>query len=213
MPDQTYPFQLPPLPYPPDALEPHLDARTLAIHHDVHHRTYVERLNAALRDRPEFHGMSIERLLRNLSRVPADIRTAVRNNGGGHLNHSLFWELLAAPGESLPAGPLLQALQSDFGSVDSFREYFNEVATSHFASGWAFLVADSSKGTVDVVALPDHRCVLGTHLTVLLVCDLWEHAYYLKHQSRRAEYLDCWWQVANWREAATRFGRAGRLAA
>jgi Fe-Mn family superoxide dismutase len=210
---QTYPFELPSLPYAPDALEPHFDARTMRIHHGEHHRVYVERLNAALKDHPELHGKTIENLLRNLNRVPAAIRKAVRNNGGGHLNHSLFWSLIAVPGRQLPTGPLLGALTDSFGSLEAFREKFREVATGHFASGWVFLVADARKNALEVLALPDHHCVLGTHQTVLLVCDVWEHAYYLKHQQKRADYVDCWWQVANWQEAASRFGRPVAAAA
>ena len=209
----TYPFELPPLPYAPEALEPHVDARTMRIHHDQHHRVYVEKLNAALEGHPQLHGQTIEDLLRGLERVPEGIRTAVRNNGGGHLNHGLLWSLIAPPGQIGPTGPLLEALQSSFGSVEAFRKRFSEVATGHFASGWAFLVADSTKQSLKVLSLPDHQCVLDRHETVLLVCDVWEHAYYLKHQNRRAEYVECWWQVANWQEAGRRFDGCGEAAA
>ncbi len=210
---QTYPFSLPPLPYAPEALEPHFDARTMSIHHGEHHRVYVERLNAALEGHPGLHGRTIENLLRNLNRIPQDIRPAVRNNGGGHLNHSLFWSLIGPPGQQTPSGPLLDALLDSFGSLEAFRSKFREVATGHFASGWVFLVADARKNALEVLSLPDHHCVLGTHQTVLLVCDVWEHAYYLKHQQKRADYVDCWWQVANWQEAARRFGRTAEAAA
>jgi Fe-Mn family superoxide dismutase len=210
---ETYPFSLPPLPFAPDALEPHFDARTMSIHHDEHHRVYVERLNAALKDHPGLHARTIENLLRNLNRIPPDIRPAVRNNGGGHLNHSLFWSLIAPPGRHAPTGPLLDAVTENFGSVDALRLKFREVAIGHFASGWAFLVADARKNALEVVSLPDHHCVLGTHQTVLLVCDVWEHAYYLKHQQKRADYVDCWWQVANWQGAARRYGRLLEAAA
>ena len=210
---QTYPFELPPLPYPTAALEPHFDARTMSIHHDEHHRVYVERLNAALRDHPELHGRNIEHLLRNLNSIPPDIRTAVRNNGGGHLNHALFWSLVGPPGKTVPTGPLLDALTDSFGSLEAFRSKFGAVATGHFASGWVFLVADASKNALEVLSVPDHHCVLGTHQTVLLVCDVWEHAYYLKHQQKRADYVDCWWQVANWQEAARRFDASRQAAA
>ena len=213
MTNQTYPFELPPLDFAPEALEPHIDARTTRIHHGEHHRVYVEKLNAALKDHPVLHGRTIENLLRNLNRIPSDIRSAVRNNGGGHLNHSLFWSLITAPGKHAPEGPLLGAVNANFGSLDAFRAKFNEVAIGHFASGWVFLVADARKNALEVVALPDHHCVLGTHRTVLLVCDVWEHAYYLKHQQKRADYVDCWWQVANWQEAARRFGRMAEAAA
>jgi Fe-Mn family superoxide dismutase len=213
MTNSTYPFELPPLKYAPEALEPHVDARTMRIHHDEHHRVYVERLNAALKDHPQLHGQAIEDLLRGLDRAPEGIRTAVRNNGGGHLNHSLLWSLMAPTGQAGPTGKLLEALKASFGSVEAFRKRFSEVATGHFASGWAFLVADSKKPTLKVLSLPDHHCVLDTHETVLLVCDVWEHAYYLKHQNRRAEYLDSWWAVANWQEAGRRFDRYGEAAA
>lgn len=210
---QTYPFALPPLPFAPDALEPHFDARTMIIHHDEHHRVYVEKLNAALQDHPGLHARSIENLLRNPNRIPPDIRPAVRNNGGGHLNHSLFWSLIAAPGQHAPTGLLLDAVTENFGSVDALRLKFREVAIGHFASGWAFLVADATKNALEVLSLPDHHCVLGTDQTVLLVCDVWEHAYYLQHQQKRADYVDCWWQVVNWQEAARRYGRLLEAAA
>jgi Fe-Mn family superoxide dismutase len=200
-----YPFELPPLPYAADALEPHFDARTMRIHHDEHHRTYVERLNAALKDHPSLHAMTVEELLRDPGRIPDAARTAVRNNGGGHLNHSLLWSLIEPHRQSGPKGRLLEAMKASFGTVETFRKRFSEVATGHFASGWAFLVADSKSHALEVVALPDHQCVLGSHETVLLVCDVWEHAYYLKHQNRRPEYLDCWWAVANWQAAERRF--------
>jgi Fe-Mn family superoxide dismutase len=185
----------------------------MRIHHDEHHRVYVERLNAALKDHPQLHGRTIEDLLRGLDRAPEGIRTAVRNNGGGHLNHSLLWSLMAPPGQVGPTGKLMEALKASFGSVEAFRKRFSEVATGHFASGWAFLVADSKKQTLKVLSLPDHQCVLDTHETVLLVCDVWEHAYYLKHQHRRAEYLESWWAVANWQEAGRRFDRDGKAEA
>jgi Fe-Mn family superoxide dismutase len=213
MTNQTYPFALPPLPYAPDALEPHLDTRTMIIHHDEHHRVYVERLNAALEDHPGLHGRTIENLLRNLNRVPTAIRPAVRNNGGGHLNHALFWNLIGPPGQPMPSGPLLDALSDSFGSFEEFRLKFREAAIAHFASGWVFLVADARKNMLEVLTLPDHHCVLGTHQTVLLVCDVWEHAYYLKHQQKRADYVDSWWQVANWQEASRRFGDRAEAAA
>jgi superoxide dismutase, Fe-Mn family len=195
MTNSTYPFELPPLPYAAEALEPHVDAGTMRIHHDEHHRVYVERLNAALEGHPQLHEQTIEDLL-------------VRNNGGGHLNHGLLWSLIAPPGQAGPTGRLLEALQASFGSIADFRKRFSDVATGHFASGWAFLVADSKQQTLKVVSLPDHQCVLDTHETVLLVCDVWEHAYYLKHQNRRAEYVEAWWSVANWQQAAHRFRQA-----
>ena len=203
--NSIYPFQLPPLPYAYEALEPHFDEKTMRIHHDKHHRAYVDKLNAALKDHPLLHGMPVEELLRDPDRIPEAIRTAVRDNGGGHLNHQLFWTLIGPPGQSGPQGRLLEAINSNFDSVESLRAKFNEVAIGHFASGWTFLVADAKKQSLDILSLPNHQCVLGMHETVLLVCDLWEHAHYLKNQNRRPEYLDSWWSVANWREAARRF--------
>jgi Fe-Mn family superoxide dismutase len=213
MTNQTYPFQLPPLPYHADALEPYFDTRTMRIHHDEHHRGYVEKLNAALQDHPELHGMTVETLLRQLNKVPSGIRTAVRTNAGGHLNHSLFWSLIGTPDQCIPDGPLRDALKSSFGSIKAFRAKFREVAIGHFASGWVFLVADARESKLEVLALPDHHCVVGMHQTVLLICDVWEHAYYLKHQQKRADYLDSWWQVVNWQEAAQRFDAPRQAAA
>jgi Fe-Mn family superoxide dismutase len=145
--------------------------------------------------------------------IPPDIRTAVRNNGGGHLNHAIFWSLVGPPGKSVPTGPLLEALTDSFVSLQAFRSKFGEVATGHFASGWVFLVADARKNALEVLSLPDHHCVLGTHQTVLLVCDVRERAYYPKHRQKRADYVDCWWQVANWQEAARRFDAPRQAAA
>lgn len=204
----SYPFELAALPYGYAALEPHIDERTMRIHHDKHHRSYVDKLNGALKDHPQLHGMTLVELLRNLEQVvPEAIRTAVRDNGGGHLNHQLFWELIGPPGQPAPTGRLKAAIESRFGSLEAFRAKFTDVAVKHFASGWTFLVADAKAQTLEVVSLPNHQCVLAAGQTVLLVCDVWEHAYYLKHQNRRSEYLDSWWQVASWPEAARRFER------
>lgn len=200
-----YPFELPALPYACAALEPHFDEQTVGIHHDKHHRAYVDKLNAALKDHPQLHDMSVEELLRNPDRIPESIRTEVHNNGGGHLNHQLFWILIAPPPQSGPTGQLLRTINSKFGSIESFRTEFNKVALKHFASGWTFLVADVRKQSLEILSLPNHECVLGMNKTVLLVCDVWEHAYYLKYQNRRADYLDGWWSVANWQEAERRF--------
>jgi len=208
----SYPFELAPLPYDYAALEPHIDERTMRIHHDKHHRSYVDKLNGALKDHPRLHGMTLVELLRNLERVPEAIRTAVRDNGGGHLNHQLFWELIGPPGPPAPTGRLKEAIESRFGSLEAFRAKFTDVATKHFASGWTVLVADAKAQTLEIVSLPNHQCVLAAGQTVLLVCDVWEHAYYLKHQNRRPEYLDSWWQVASWPEAARRFERPDREA-
>ena len=208
----SYPFELAPLPYAYEALEPHVDARTMRIHHDEHHRSYVDKLNAALKDHPQLHGMTVVELLRNLQRVPEAIHNAVRDNGGGHLNHQLFWDLIGPPGQPAPTGRLKEAIDSRFGSIEAFRAKFSDVAIRHFASGWTFLVADAKEQTLEILSLPNHQCVLAANQAVLLVCDVWEHAYYLKHQNRRSEYLDSWWQVASWQEAECRFERPDRAA-
>jgi superoxide dismutase, Fe-Mn family len=208
-----YPFALPALPCAVDALEPYIDARTMRIHHGEHHRTYVEQLNAALEDQPHLHELTVEELLGDPDRIPEAARAAVRNNGGGHLNHSLFWSLITPPGQAGPASGLSRAIDATFGSMETLRLRFAELAGRHFASGWAFLVANSSRDSLEILSLPDHQCVLESHRTVLLVCDVWEHAYYLKHQNRRAEYLDCWWSTVDWQEAGLRFDSQDRVAA
>jgi len=214
-----YPFELTPLPYSYNALEPHFDEETMHIHHTKHHQTYVDKLNVALKDQPQLHNLSVEELLRTPDRLPENIRNDIRNNGGGHLNHHLFWTLIAPPQNSdestdklsvVPKGKLLEAINSNFGSVDGLRAKFNEVAAKHFASGWTFLIANSRKQTLEIASLPNHQCVLGLHETVLLICDVWEHAYYLKNQNRRPEYLESWWAVVNWTAAAARFEQSAQ---
>lgn len=203
----SYPFELVPLPYDYGALEPHVDERTMRIHHDKHHRAYVDKLNAALKDHPQLHGVTLMDLLRDLERVPKAIRDAVRDNGGGHLNHQLFWELTGPPGLPAPSGRFKEAMDSRFGSIEAFRAKFSDVAINHFASGWTFFVADAKAQTLEILSLPNHQCVLAASQSVLLACDVWEHAYYLKHQNSRPEYLDSWWHVVNWQEAMRRFER------
>ena len=163
--NSIYPFQLPPLPYAYEALEPHFDEKTMRIHHDKHHRAYVDKLNAALKDHPLLHGMPVEELLRDPDRIPEAIRTAVRDNGGGHLNHQLFWTLIGPPGQSGPQGRLLETINSSFDSVESLRAKFNEVAIGHFASGWTFLVADAKKQSLDILSLPNHQLAGGQSQT------------------------------------------------
>ena len=201
-----YPFQLQPLSYDYAALEPHFDEKTIRIHHDKHHRAYIDKLNAALKNHPQLHGMTVEELLRNPDRVPEAIRAEVSNNGGGHFYHQLLWTLIGPPRESVPKGQLMMAIDSKFGSIEAFREKFNEVAIQHFASGWTFLVTDARRQSLEICSLPNHERVLGSK-TVLLICDVWEHAYYLKYQNRRADYLAGWWSVVNWLEAEHRFER------
>ncbi len=200
-------FQLPALPYPFDALEPHIDARTMEIHHDKHHGTYVEKLNAALQKAPDFQNKPIEELVRALERVPEDVRTAVRNNGGGHYNHSLFWTLMAPNGGGKPQGVLLKEIEGAFGGFDAFKEKFSAAALNRFGSGWAWLGLDRS-GKLTVAGLPNQDPPPMTGLTPILGLDVWEHAYYLKYQNRRAEYVTAWWNVVNWKRVADLLDKA-----
>ncbi len=193
-------FTLPPLPYPEDALEPHIDKMTMQIHHDKHHGAYVTNLNKALEQAPDLQNKSIEELLaNNLSAVPEAIKTAVRNNGGGHANHSLFWTLLSKNGGGAPKGNIESAISSTFGSFDSFKEKFNAAATSRFGSGWAWLVKDGS-GKLDIISTANQDSPLMEGKKPVLGLDVWEHSYYLKYQNRRPEYIAAWWNVVNWEE-------------
>jgi Fe-Mn family superoxide dismutase len=198
-------FTLPPLPYAPDALEPYIDKMTMEIHHGKHHNAYVTNLNKALESAPDLASKSIEELLaNNCAIVPEAIRTAVRNNGGGHINHSMFWTILAAPaGAAQPDGALLEAITSTFGSFDTFKEKFNTAATTRFGSGWAWLVKSGGKLEVISTANQDSPVMEGKYPVMGL--DVWEHAYYLKYQNRRPEYIGAWWSVANWKEIEKRF--------
>lgn len=195
---------LAPLPYAYDALEPHFDALTMEIHHSRHHQAYVNNLNAALEKHPELFEQSLESLIANLKDVPEDIRTAVRNNGGGHLNHSLFWEILTPGGSSEPTGDLKAAIEASFGSFDSFKEKFAQAAATRFGSGWAWLVVNG-KGELEVVstANQDHPSTDG--LKAVFGLDVWEHAYYLKFQNKRPDYVATWWHVINWTIAEEKF--------
>lgn len=199
----TYPFTLPPLRFAYDALEPYFDARTMRLHHDKHHQTYVDGVNAAIKDVPALHGKSIEAILRGLEQVPEAARTAVRNHGGGHANHQFLWKVIGPPGTVLQ-GELRRALEADFGSVENFKARFTEAALKHFASGWAFLVLDPKSQRLEVLSLPNHDSVLGLGKMGLLICDVWEHAYYLKYENRRAEFLQAFWQVVDWDVVAAR---------
>ncbi|HEX7973270.1 MAG TPA: superoxide dismutase [Anaerolineales bacterium] len=199
-------FELPPLPYAYDALEPYIDAQTMEIHHDKHHGAYVKNLNTALEKHPELFEKPLEDLVRNPSNIPEDIRTAVRNNGGGHYNHSLFWQIMSPNGGGEPKGTLAKAIGDAFGSFAAFRENFEKAAVGRFGSGWAWL--GSQKGTLAVISLPNQDAPLIEGLTPILGIDVWEHAYYLKYQNRRPEYISNWWNVVNWDEVAKRFDRA-----
>lgn len=205
--------QLPPLPYDYAALEPHIDARTMELHHDKHHASYVAGLNAALEKLPDLQERSATWLLLNLNKVPEAVRTAVRNNAGGHVNHSLFWRAMTPAGAAAPEGSLADAIKRDFGSLEKFKARFAEAGTKLFGSGWVWLArAQLEGGKLLVLATPGHENPLMQGHFPILVNDVWEHAYYLKHQNRRPEYLDRWWSIANWQEAARRFGRSDHTA-
>lgn len=204
--------ELPLLPYPADSLEPYLDAKTMEIHHDKHHAAYVAKLNEALASAPELAAKSLEELLMSLDSVPEAIRKAVRNHGGGHYNHSLFWKLLAPAGKGgggEPSGPLSEEIGRAFGDTAKFREAFAKAAAGHFGSGWAWLVVNSAD-SLEIVTLPNQDAPITTGLRPVLGLDLWEHAYYLKYQNRRPEYIDAWWSVLNWSAVAENFAVAIR---
>ena len=193
-------FTLPPLPYAPDALEPHIDKATMEIHHDKHHGAYVNNLNKALESAPELQGKTIEELLaNNLAVVTDSIKTAVRNNGGGHYNHSLFWNLLSPKGGGAPTGNIASVMIGTFGSFDAFKEKFAMAATGRFGSGWAWLVKDAA-GKFDILSTPNQDTPLMDGKKAILGLDVWEHAYYLKYQNRRPEYIAAWWNLINWDE-------------
>ena len=200
--------ELPPLPYPNNALEPYIDARTMEIHHDKHHAAYVTNLNKALESAPELADKSIEELLaNNLAIVPDAIKTAVRNNGGGHANHSLFWTILTAPGgPSEPTGALADDISSTFGGFAAFKEKFGAAATTRFGSGWAWLLKSGGKLEITSTANQDSPIMEGKGIVMGL--DVWEHAYYLKYQNRRPDYIGAWWSVVNWAEVEKRYAAA-----
>lgn len=200
-------FQLPALPYANDALEPHIDAQTMEIHHDRHHNTYVTNLNAALESAPELQGKSLEDLIANLDSVPEGIRTAVRNNGGGHANHSLFWEIIGPNGGGAPTGEIAAAIDSELGGFDKFKEDFAKAATTRFGSGWAWLVVGKD-GKLSITSTPNQDSPLFEGLTPVLGLDVWEHAYYLKYQNKRPDYIGAFWNVINWDEVNKRYAAA-----
>lgn len=196
--------QLPALPYAFDALEPHFDARTMEIHHDKHHAAYVANLNAALEKHPELFEMPVESLIANLPSIPADIRSAVQNNGGGHLNHSFFWLLLSADGGGAPGGPLAAAINDAFGSFDSFKELFGNAAKTRFGSGWAWLSVDAF-GNLVVTSTANQDSPVSDGLRPILGLDVWEHAYYLNYQNRRPDYVAAFWNIVNWKLVESHF--------
>ena len=197
------PFTVPPLPYAPDVLEPYIDKMTMEIHHDKHHGAYVTNLNKALESAPDLANKTVEELLaNNCAIVPENIRTAVRNNGGGHINHSMFWKIMKHSGGQ-PVGNVAQAINSAFGSFDSFKEKFNQASATRFGSGWAWLVKSGGKLDIYSTANQDSPLMEGKYPVMGL--DVWEHAYYLKYQNRRPDYINAWWNVVNWAEIEDRF--------
>jgi Fe-Mn family superoxide dismutase len=207
-------YELPPLPYPKEALEPYIDTQTMEIHHDKHHGAYVTNVNKAIAGKVDLEKKSVEDLISNLDAVPPDIRGVVRNNGGGHANHSMFWKLLAPKAGGQPSGKLADDIQSTFGSFDSFKEKFEAAGMGRFGSGWAWLVVN--KGRLEIVSTANQdnplmgKAMSGVEGHPVLGCDVWEHAYYLKYQNRRADYLKAFWNVVNWPEAAKHYEAAKR---
>jgi Fe-Mn family superoxide dismutase len=199
-------YTLPKLPYAYDALEPHIDAKTMEIHHTKHHQAYIDKANAALEKHPDLAKMQIDDLMRNLSKVPEDIRTAIRNNGGGHSNHSMFWTIMKPGGGGKPSGEVATAIDQKFGSFDKFVEEFNNAAATRFGSGWAWLSVDGGQLKVESTANQDTPLSEGR--TPILGLDVWEHAYYLKYQNKRPDYAKAFWNVVNWDEVAKRYGAA-----
>jgi superoxide dismutase, Fe-Mn family len=202
----AYPYKLPELPYAHDALEPHIDARTMEIHHGKHHQTYTTKLNEALEKHPDQQSRSLEELLRDIDSVPEDIRTAVRNNGGGYHNHDLFWRIMGPNGGGEPSGALADALKQKFGAFDDFKKKVSAAGANQFGSGWAWLVV--ANGELDVYSTANQDSPLMKGHVPILGVDVWEHAYYLKYQNKRPDYLEAWWNTVNWDEVAKRFDAA-----
>ncbi|NIS37637.1 superoxide dismutase [Candidatus Saccharibacteria bacterium] len=196
--------ELPPLPYDYNALEPYIDERTMQIHHDLHHGGYVKKLNAALEGHSDLQNKSIEELIKSLNNLPDSVRTAVRNNGGGHLNHSIFWPIMSPTGGGQPGDELADAINSTFDSFDQFKEKFAAAAAGRFGSGWGWLVKNKD-GSLEITSTPNQDNPLTDGQFPIMGLDVWEHAYYLKYQNRRAEYIENWWNVVNWDEVARRF--------
>jgi Fe-Mn family superoxide dismutase len=199
-------FTLPPLPYDFAALEPHIDAKTMEIHHGKHHQTYVNNLNAAIEKAPELAKKSLDDLLRNVSSLPEAVRTPIRNNGGGHWNHSMFWQIMAAKAGGEPGGKLGQAITSTFGDFAKFREQFSAAGVGRFGSGWAWLI--NTGGKLSITSTPNQDNPLMEGQKAIMGLDVWEHAYYLKYQNRRPDYISAWWNVVNWKEIEKRFAAA-----
>jgi Fe-Mn family superoxide dismutase len=200
-------YELPPLPYDYSALAPHIDAQTMQLHHDKHHQAYVNNLNTALQGLSQFDGVSVEDLMRRINEVPENVRTAVRNNGGGHANHSMFWQIMKANGGGQPTGALADAINSTFGSFGQFQTTFNDNGGKRFGSGWTWLVVDQG-GKLQALSTANQDSPLMDGLYPVMGNDVWEHAYYLTYQNRRPDYLKAWWNVVNWDEVAKRFQQA-----
>jgi superoxide dismutase, Fe-Mn family len=199
-------YEVPPLPYDYTALEPHIDEQTMHLHHDKHHQAYVTNLNGAIEKHPELGKHTPEDLLRNINSIPEDIRTVVRNNGGGHVNHSMFWTIMKPNGGGNPTGKIGDQITKDFGDFETFKKQFNEAATKQFGSGWGWLIWDGGKLTITTTPNQDSPLMQGKY--PILGNDVWEHAYYLKYQNRRPEYLAAWWNTVNWDEVNKRFEQA-----
>jgi Fe-Mn family superoxide dismutase len=197
-------YELPSLPYAYNALEPFIDAQTMEIHHTKHHQTYVTKLNEALALHPELDDKPLDWLLANMQSVPEDIRPAVRNHGGGHWNHSMFWEIMKPAGSGLGLGDLATAIDSTFGDFQAFQEAFNKAATSQFGSGWAWLVSDST-GKLSVISTANQDNPISQGLKPILGLDVWEHAYYLKYQNKRPDYITAWWNIVNWEKVESNY--------
>lgn len=197
-------IELPSLPYAYNALEPHIDARTMEVHHSKHHAAYINNLNAALAKYPQLQGKTIETLLQSLEKLPKEIRTTIRNNGGGHVNHSQFWQTMSPQGGGQPSGKLAEAIVQTFGSFAAFQTAFETAGMQRFGSGWVWLVQDKA-GKLKIISTPNQDSPLTLGETPILGNDLWEHAYYLSYQNRRADYLKAWWNVVNWSAVATRY--------
>ena len=201
-------YELPPLPYDYSALEPYIDTQTMQLHHAKHHQAYVTAVNNALKDQSQFASLPIEDLIRRLNEVPESIRTVVRNNGGGHVNHSMFWQIMKPNGGGEPTGALASAIQSTFGSFDAFKTAFNDAGVKRFGSGWAWLILDSS-GKLQITSTANQDSPFTDGNYPVMGNDVWEHAYYLKYQNRRPDYLNAWWNVVNWDEISRRYQQGG----
>jgi Fe-Mn family superoxide dismutase len=197
-------YELPPLPYPTNALEPHIDAKTMEIHHDKHHQAYITNANNALKDHPDLAAKPVDELIANLSQVPESIRTTVRNNAGGHSNHSFFWKIMAPNAGGTPKGKLADAITATFGSIDAFKEKFQAAGAGRFGSGWAWLVVNK-EGNLEIISTPNQDSPIMDGLKPVIGLDVWEHSYYLLYQNRRPDYLKAWWNVVSWDQAEQNF--------